>query len=150
MKKGFTLIELLVVVLIIGILTSVALPQYKKAVKKARVTEVLLAMAELEKRQQLSYLEKRVVEIEVYPKFQSEYRLKHFELGSWCGSTDGSKDSFARFSNADVAILTHFVNGKSTRYFNGDKCTDYFGGGCKNSTRTENIPSIIHAAACVL
>ena len=57
MKKGFTLIELLVVVLIIGILSSVALPQYTKAVRKARIVEARTVLRALVNAQDLYILE---------------------------------------------------------------------------------------------
>ena len=66
MKRGFTLIELLVVVLIIGILSAVALPQYTTAVEKARVAEALTT---------LNYMQKQLI-------------MYHLETGGTCPNSD--------------------------------------------------------------
>lgn len=57
MNKAFTLIELLVVVLIIGILAAIALPQYQKAVFKARAAEAISMLHSIDRAVNLCALE---------------------------------------------------------------------------------------------
>ncbi|MGN0016567.1 MAG: type IV pilin protein [Candidatus Avelusimicrobium sp.] len=55
-NTGFTLIELLVVVLIIGILSSVALPQYQVAVAKSRLAALIPNVRALKDSLEMYYL----------------------------------------------------------------------------------------------
>ena len=54
--NGFTLIELLVVVLIIGILASVALPQYQVAVAKSKFTKLIPTVKAMKDGMEMYYM----------------------------------------------------------------------------------------------
>ena len=94
MKKGFTLIELLVVVLIIGILSAVALPQYTKAVEKSRLSEAQTMVASLEKAVELYVLANGM----------------------------GNNSDVAESEDIDITHLNKFVSGSSARYCSKTWC----------------------------
>ncbi len=82
-KTGFTLIELLVVVLIIGILAAIALPQYQKAVEKARVAEAITILKEMDKARQLCALEKGLENCWGGNLFENSLYVPPAELLDW-------------------------------------------------------------------
>ena len=56
-KKAFTLVELLIVIIIIGILATMAIPQYQKMVDRAVVAEAKSALTALANAIQMYYME---------------------------------------------------------------------------------------------
>ena len=85
MTKGFTLIELLVVVVIIGILSAIALPQYDMAVENARRAEgMVIAKAMSDANQRY---------IQAYPNENGACRkgnIADVDLKGGCWSSDTS------------------------------------------------------------
>jgi type IV pilus assembly protein PilA len=57
MKNGFTLVEIIIVIVIIGILASVGLTQYAKAVEKERAAEARMILGTLRSAEVSDYMD---------------------------------------------------------------------------------------------
>ena len=75
MRKGFSLIELLVVVLIMGILASVAMPQYFKSVEKPRAGEAVEYLKSLHSAYERIYMQNGGT-------MDVDYFFSHLDIGS--------------------------------------------------------------------
>ena len=119
-KIGFTLIELLVVVLIIGILSAVALPQYTKAVKKSRAAGVLPYMKEAQNARQLYFMSNGT--------YTSNFREFDMDLEGFYSDRNGEHwDRIMKGRGASQLTLQIYGNGVLAAY-SGDFFNSGFGG----------------------
>ncbi len=119
-KQAFTLIELLVVVLIIGILAAVALPQYQKAVEKARMTEAVSLVRAIANANQVFYMangryadmtELSLLDVEIPgSSFEHSTYTGRVETKDFIYSPGGSGDSFIALAQRIPFGQTYFIS----------------------------------------
>ena len=162
MKKGFTLRELLVVVLIIGILSAVALPQYQKAVFKSRMAEAFTNLKTISEAVKLCELENGRIDWNT-----NETCAFSDNLSVSVGETDGSifrTDKFryqidrAGLSYTDEIVVNAVYEERDVcvcMYADGHFVTNNFGDGCSSGTypnfdvaKALNLPVDENCACC--
>ncbi len=114
-NNAFTLIELLVVVLIIGILAAIALPQYQKAVEKARLSEALTRIPAIEKAMDLWALEHGYSDVSFFGKDA---------VGSDVNVESGLKehDVYTGVASSNVFEYNGYCTTRGSSYTDGNVC----------------------------
>ena len=112
-SRAFTLIELLVVVLIIGILAAVALPQYQKAVRKSKATQVDVIINTATKAVDAYLLENGLPQGVVY--FTGKNAVSTIDMPGDCSKdnycyTDVGRVGFSCFSATCVLEIAFYYN----------------------------------------
>lgn len=150
MKKGFTLIELLVVVLIIGILAAVALPQYEKAVEKARAAEAFIILKNMKQAQDVYYLANNSLLPQNLDDLDIQIPGTTVQDVTVGGSRDSQKTknfTYKIFSNTNPHALRRDSNGKllySLAYYRnnhrpGFQAEGYYCNTCQGDNKYESI-----------
>lgn len=100
-KKGFTLVEILTVVLIVGILSALALPQYRRVVERARATEAISGLKTL-----YDSSERLAVNFE-YDDYASLYASGMEDIG--IGRLDMFQDRVSSFKKNAILTTPNFI-----------------------------------------
>lgn len=120
-SRAFTLVELLVVILIIGVLAAVAVSQYRKAVAKSRVMQLVVRADAIYKASQVYYLAN-----EFYPSDLRKLDLGVEEAGATYGKTTISTgEHVGIIYNGDAAGIRCALVGSAAVTTSSIFCTDY-------------------------
>lgn len=124
--RGVTLMELMIVVVIIGILTAVAFPNYQEFAARAKRTEAKALLLEIANNQERFYLNANT--------FGSMADLGYPNDPMITGSGMYSVTVTANDASNFTAVATNVPGGKE-----GDRCTDFTIDGRGNKTSNGTI-----------
>lgn len=103
-RKAFTLVELLIVIVIIGILATLALPEYQKMTQRAKWNQAMVVLNAI-RTAEMYYYQQYGKFVDGIPGASGDYATTAAELNAW-------------LENSGIDVVE--INEKAFEYFNYD------------------------------